>query len=147
VLFGFTLPNLADQSTLLTPWSVPNLVGMILGVGGGTPGMLRIANVALVVFIAWLIRQRRDWLEGAGWSTLALIASVSWLVPWYVIWLLPLAAIAPSLRLRRVALVLTAYLVIGFAPYTGTLLSKIGINLMNGSAGRASQTLQHKLEQ
>jgi Glycosyltransferase family 87 len=144
-LFGFTLPNLADQSTLLTPWSIPNVLGLILGVGGGTPGLFRIANVLLLIVTALLLRRRRDWLSDAGWSTLALIASLAWLVPWYVIWLLPLAAIGTSLRLRRVALAFTAYLVIGFAPITGTVLSKVGVNLMNSPAGQASQTLQHKL--
>ncbi len=146
-LFGLTLPNLADQSTLLTPWSIPNIVGLILGLGGGTADVFRIANVLLVIVTVLLLRRSRNWLSDAGWSTLALIATLAWLVPWYVIWLLPLAAIGTSLRLRRVALAFTAYLVIGFAPVTGTLLSKVGINLMNSPAGHASQTLQHKLAQ
>jgi len=93
------------------------------------------------------VRRNRDWISDAGWSTLALIATLAWLVPWYVIWLLPLAALGTSLKLRRVALVFTTYLVIGFAPYTGTLLGKFGINLMNSPAGQASTTLQHKLAQ
>ncbi len=33
-LFGLAQPNLADQSTLLTDWSIPNVVGLALGVGG-----------------------------------------------------------------------------------------------------------------
>ncbi len=147
LLFGLSLPNLADQSTLLTPWAIPNLVGLILHVGGGTPTMLRLANVALVLVVAFLLRRRVDWLEGVGWSTLALIASLAWLVPWYVVWLLPLAALATSYRLRRAALIFTVYLVIGFAPYTGTLLGKIHVNLMSSPAGHASQTLQKKLAQ
>jgi hypothetical protein len=147
VLFGLSLPNLADQSTLLTPWAIPNVIGLVLHLGGGTPTILRLANVAVVVTVALLLRQRRDWLEGAGWSTFALIASLAWLVPWYVVWLLPLAALATSHRLRRVALILTVYLVIGFIPETGTLLSKIHVNLMNSPAGHASQILQRKLAQ
>ena len=51
-LFGLSLPNLKDQSTLLTPFSAPNMIGTLLGVGGGTPGLLRLANVALVVTVA-----------------------------------------------------------------------------------------------
>jgi hypothetical protein len=144
--FGLSLPNLADQSTLLTPFSIPNLVGTIAGVGGGTPGLLRFANVALVVCIALLLRRRRDWLADAGWSTLALIFSLAWLVPWYVVWLLPLAALARNLRLRQVALAFTLYLVLAFMPATGMLLSRIGVNLMSGSAGQASRVLQQKLE-
>ena len=54
-LFGLSLPNLKDQSTLLTPFSAPNLVGMLLGVGGGTPGLLRLATVALVVTVALVL--------------------------------------------------------------------------------------------
>jgi hypothetical protein len=146
-LFGVSLPNLADQSTLLTPWAIPNMVGLILHVGGGTPMMLRLANVALVLAVVLLLRQRRDWLEGAGWGTFALIASLAWLVPWYVVWLLPLAALATSYNLRRVALILTVYLVIAFVPETGTLLSKVGIHLMDSPAGHASRVLQKKLEQ
>jgi hypothetical protein len=146
-IFGTTLPNLADQSTLLTPWSFPNIVGLILGVGGGTPGVLRLANVALVVTIALLLRRRKDWLSGAGWSTVALVASLAWLVPWYVIWILPLAALGTSVRLRRAAVAITAYLVLAFAPTTSMFLSAHHINLMGGSAGQASKQLQQKLEQ
>jgi alpha-1,6-mannosyltransferase len=145
-LFGLSLPNLADQSTLLTPFSVPNVVGMILGVGGGTPGLLRLANVALVVAVALLLRRRGEWLTGAGWSTLALIVSLAWLVPWYVIWLLPLAALASSIPLRRAALWATLYVAFAFVPTTGMLFSAIGIDLMGGSAGHASRALQKKLE-
>src|SRR5207245_1779201 len=83
-LFGQSLPNLSDQSTLLTDFSVPNLVGLLVGTGGGSPPLLRVANVMLVLAVAWLIRRRRDWLAGAGWSTLALLASLAWLVPWYI---------------------------------------------------------------
>ncbi len=146
-VFGFTLPNLVDQSTLLTPWSFPNIIGLILGVGGGTPGVLRLANVALVVTVALLLRRRKDWLSGAGWSTVALIASLAWLVPWYVIWMLPLAALGTSLRLRRAAVAITVYLVFAFMPTTGMFMNAHHINLMGGSAGQASKQLQKKLEQ
>jgi hypothetical protein len=146
-LFGLSLPNLKDQSTLLTPFSAPNLIGMLLGVGGGTPGLLRLASVALVVTVALVLRRRGEWLTGAGWSTLALIASLAWLVPWYVIWLLPLAALATSMRLRRATAIATLYVAFAFMPTTGMLLSALHINLMGGSAGKASRTLQTKLEQ
>ena len=145
--FGFSIPNLVDQSTLLTDFSVPNVVGDVLGLGGGTPGLLRIANVALVLAVVYLLRRRRDWLSGAGWATLALIASLAWLVPWYVIWLLPLASLGRSVRLRRASHALTVYLVIAFMPVTGMLLAQHSINLMGGPAGLASKALQQKLAQ
>jgi alpha-1,6-mannosyltransferase len=145
-LFGVALPNLTDQSTLLTNWSIPNLFGVVAGLGGGTPGVLRLANVALVLTVALLIRRRRDWLSGAGWATFALIVSLAWLVPWYLVWLLPLAALSTNLRLRQAALGLTVFLVIVFAPVTDMFLFAHGLNPLNNPAGRASQNLQHKLE-
>jgi alpha-1,6-mannosyltransferase len=146
IVFGMSLPNLSDQSTLLTDFSVPNLVGLAIGIGGGTPGLLRLANVAVVVTVALVLRrQRSDWLSGAGWCTLALIASLAWLVPWYICWLLPLAALGSSVRLRRAALVMTAFLVITFVPLTGIILQNRGIDPMGSSVGQASKALQHKL--
>ncbi len=65
-LFGAHLPNLQDQSTLLTDFSIPNLVGWMVGLGGGAPGLLRVANVAVVITVALLVRRRRDWLAGRG---------------------------------------------------------------------------------
>jgi alpha-1,6-mannosyltransferase len=146
-LFGFSIPNLQDQSTLLTPFSIPNLTGLLIGVGGGAPGLLRVGTVALVVAVALLIRHKGDWLSGAGWATFALIASLAWLVPWYVVWLLPLAALGSSLRLRRMALWLTVFLVIAFIPATGMVLYPAGLNPLGTSVGHASQALQKKLEQ
>jgi alpha-1,6-mannosyltransferase len=145
-LFGLSLPNLSDQATLLTNWSVPNLFGLVIGIGGGTPGLLRVLNVAVVLTVALLVRQRRDWLAGAGWATFALIVSLAWLVPWYLVWLLPLAALSTHVRLRQAALALTVFLVLTFMPATDMLLFAHGLNPLNNPAGHASQRLQQKLE-
>jgi hypothetical protein len=144
-LFGFSLPNLSQQSTLLTPFSFPNMFGDIIGVGGGTSGVLRLATVALVVAVAFLVRRRGDWLSHAGWATMALIASLAWLMPWYVIWVLPLAALGSSIRLRRAAVALTVFLVLTFLPISNRLLGAIDVHPLNGSAGQASSALQNKL--
>ncbi len=144
-LFGFTIPNLQDQSTLLTDLSVPNLVGITIGVGGGTPGLLRVMNVLFVVAVIYFLRRKGDWLSGAGWSTLALLASLAWLVPWYILWLLPLAALGTSVRLRRAAIAFTVFLVLTFLPETGVLLIEHGLNPMGSSVGQASKALQNRL--
>ena len=144
-VFGLSLPNLQDQSTLLTAFSIPNVVGLALGVGGGTPVLLRIADVAVVVTIVVLLRRRGDWVSRAGWATLALIASLAWLMPWYLIWLAPLAALGASPALRRAMLALTAFLVLTFIPATGIYLSDHGLDPMATSAGHASSVLQRNL--
>jgi len=147
-LFGFTIPNLQDQSTLLTDFSVPNIVGDLLGLGGGSPALLRVANVALVATVIYLLRRRRsDWIADAGWSTLALVVTLAWLVPWYVIWVLPLAALGTSVRLRRATVAFTVYLVLAFMPAMSMFLSAHGINPMGSSIGQASKALQKKLAQ
>ena len=64
-LFGPHLPNLSDQSTLLTPFSITNLFGLLIGADGGAPWVLKLATVALVVCVAWLL-YRRARLVGLG---------------------------------------------------------------------------------
>ena len=59
---------------------------------------------------------------------MALILTLSWVLPWYVLWVLPLAALSGSRRLRVATLVLGAYLVITWAPASGLLWSGIGFN-------------------
>ena len=144
-LFGFSLPNLSQQGSLLTPFSIPNILGYVIGAGGATTLILRLAEVGLVVAIVLLIRRPGDWLTHAGWAVAALIASSAWLMPWYVIWLLPLAALASSVRLRRTAVALTVLVVLTFMPVNSTVFAWLHFTPTNGAAWRASQTLQTKL--
>jgi hypothetical protein len=144
-LYGFSLPNLAQQGSLLTPFSVPNVLGYLIGAGGGTPVILHLAEVAFVVAFVQLLRRPGDWLTRAGWAMAALIVSLAWLMPWYVIWMVPLAALGTSLRLRRVAAVLTVFVVVTFMPVHSTVFGWFNIVPTHGSAWQASQTLQTKL--
>jgi len=144
-LFGLSFPNLSQQSSLLTPFSIPNILGYVIGAGGGTTFILRLADVALVVAIVLLVRRRGDWLTNAGWAMVALIASSAWLMPWYVIWVLPLAALASSARLRRAAGALTVLVVLTFMPVHSTVFGWLNFDPTRGAAWRASQTLQTKL--
>ncbi len=107
--------------------------------------MLRLADVALVVAVILLLRAKGDWIARAGWATFALIASLAWVMPWYVIWLLPLAALGTSVWLRRTALALTVFLVLVFLPSSGKFFNLVHVQPLSGSAGQASQTLQAKL--
>jgi hypothetical protein len=144
-VFGFSMPNLQDQSTLLTDFSIPNVIGLVLNVGGGTPVLLRIIDVAVLVAIVLLLRRRGDWISRAGWATLGLIVTLAWLMPWYVIWLAPLAALGTSVRLRRATLVLTLFLVVTFLPATSIYLTNHNLSPLSTHAGQVSKALQHKL--
>jgi hypothetical protein len=140
--FGIALPNLSDQSSLVTAFSVPNMVGTLLGIGGATHSVLMIAELALVLVVVVLLVRRRDWLSGAGWATLALLASLAWLMPWYITWVLPFAAVGSSVRLRRAALAFTLFLILAFVPVT----YRWGFAPVNVSAYQASALRQVQLE-
>jgi membrane-bound metal-dependent hydrolase YbcI (DUF457 family) len=116
LLFGPTLPNVIGQSDLLTALSFPNLLGLVLGTGGATHALLTAMELLVLAVLAWQLAHGRDWLAAAGWVTAALIISLGSLMPWYVVWLLPLAGLARDGRLRATALVLTAFAVVTFCP-------------------------------
>ena len=60
-----------------------------------------------LVCVGLLVCVRRgviDWIDGAGWATLAMLVASSALLPWYVAWALPLVALSRGARLRAAAL-------------------------------------------
>jgi hypothetical protein len=136
--FGPAFPNVSGQSGLLTAYSFPNLLGWGLGLGGGAPMLVKALELGVLVVAAHQFARGRDWIAGAGWATVALIVSLGWLMPWYVVWLLPLAALSSSVRLRRTAVALTVFLVVTFAPFTVMWMDGHGVNPLRGSAVTAA---------
>jgi hypothetical protein len=144
-LFGFSLPNLQDQSTLLTNFSIPNVIGLVIGTGG-SPGLLRVIDVLVIAAVLLLLWRRGDWLARSGWATLALLASLAWLMPWYVIWVAPLAALGSNVRLRRATIAFTLFIVITFMPALSLFMGSHGLNPLATPAGKASATLMRELQ-
>jgi hypothetical protein len=72
--------------------------------------------VAAAAAVLWAWRTRR-WLEGFGWATAALIASLVWEFPWYLVWLLPIAALVRGRALKVAALVISLVLLWGYTPH------------------------------
>jgi alpha-1,6-mannosyltransferase len=144
-LFGTAPPNIGQQSRLVSIFSVPNLVGLPFGVGGSSL-VLHLATLAVaLVALYHLLLRRDDWLAGAGWTMFALILSLSWTVPWYVVWLLPLAALSRRPSLRGAALALTVFMLVTFAPVTTNYVSQHRIGLLSTPAGRAARSLERHL--
>jgi hypothetical protein len=75
-----------------------------------------------------LALRRRDSLTAAGWASVALLVTLSWVLPWYVLWVLPLAALSRSRALRRVALGLGAYLILTWVPVATAMDSALGFH-------------------
>jgi hypothetical protein len=86
--------------------------------------------------MAW---RRGSAIAASGWATVALLVTLGWVLPWYILWLLPLAALADSRRLRRAALVLGAYLIVAWAPASGLVWSGIGFYPQKTPLGRLHQ--------
>jgi alpha-1,6-mannosyltransferase len=108
--------------------SVPGFIGAELGDGvGHVTGIL--LGVLFAAACAWLLRRvwqgRLDWIDAGAWTALALLVTASSFLPWYVVWLLPLAALATDRRLWRIALITTAVVqaiqLIGYIPHLGTV--------------------------
>ncbi len=75
-----------------------------------------------LVALWWTVRGA-DWRTTAGWATLALVLCTAWLLPWYAIWPLPLAALSRSRTLRVATLVFCAYALLVHLPLAAPLLN------------------------
>jgi alpha-1,6-mannosyltransferase len=91
-----------------------SMVGFVLAAVGveQMPQALSVGlTLAFVAIVVWLLRRvwigEMDWIVGAGWATVALLVTTGFLVPWYVAWLLPLAALSNDRRLLMTAVLLT----------------------------------------
>jgi hypothetical protein len=142
IAFGLHFPDLSTQSRLVTSVSVPNLIGLALGQGGETDWLHTLLSASLIIAVALCCAQawrRRSALTASGWSSVALLVTLSWVLPWYVLWVLPMAALSSSTRLRRTALVLGAYLIVAWAPASGQLWNAIHFHPEKTSLGRLHQ--------
>ena len=104
--------------------SVPGFLGAELGrtFGHVTGIVLGVLFVALCAWLLWRVwKGRTDWIDAGAWTALGLLATASSLLPWYVAWLLPLAALAIDRRLWRLAIVTTGVVeliqLIGYLPH------------------------------
>jgi alpha-1,6-mannosyltransferase len=114
-LFGtgpLHLPATIEQVQSKGTWqSIPNFIGTRLGLGTvGHPVALSL-GLLFAVALGWLVwrvwRGELDWIAGAGWAAVALLVTAASLLPWYVAWLMPLAALGRDRRLWMVSILLT----------------------------------------
>jgi hypothetical protein len=174
--FGLHIPDLSTQGSLVTGESVPNLIGLALGMGGESEGLrvvMEVVLLALLLGCCWLAwktdlpglaragslapetgaerpggRAGTDAGEGnqaeraitaSGWASVALLVTLSWVLPWYVVWVLPLAALSRSRRLRTVTLVFGVYLIVVWAPVSGLLWNALHFYPARTPLGRLHQ--------
>ncbi len=93
-----------------THMSVPTTFARLTGLD---PTAIRTTALALFAagFLYLLIKTWRgmDWLRAAAWASFLLLIATAWLLPWYLIWTLPLVALSRDRPLQLLTLSLTAY--------------------------------------
>jgi alpha-1,6-mannosyltransferase len=104
--FALAGENQGRTSYMSIPIATARLTGL-------DPDTVRIAALALyTALVAYLLvwtYRGNDWLRAAAWATTGLLLATAWLLPWYLLWPLPLAALSRDAPLKLLILVLTAY--------------------------------------
>jgi hypothetical protein len=104
--FGLAGENQGRTSYMSVPITVARLTGL-------DPDAVRLT--ALVLFLTLVLElmlwtwRGFDWVRAGAWTAAGLLLATAWLLPWYLVWLLPLAAISRDRPLQLLALALTAY--------------------------------------
>jgi hypothetical protein len=140
VLFGShffdQLHRIATDPLFDTLFSGPDRLATALGTHI-TPAIRTFATAAagLIALAAVLAAWRgADAITAAGWAFLALIASIASFAPWYLVWLLPFAALGRSRRLRVATVLLTLYVMAAHVPAFG------GVPWLSQAPGSAAGT-------
>lgn len=109
--------------------SIPGFIGTRLGLGTVGHPVALILGALFAVVLAWLLwrvwRGELDWIAGAGWAAFALLVSAGSLLPWYVAWLMPLAALGRDRVLWKASLALSGVIIvfqlISYIPHLATV--------------------------
>jgi alpha-1,6-mannosyltransferase len=118
---SFLNSNQARSSRWSFPYKTAQLLGLVLP--GGRLDYRTAARVlwgvafgCAFLWLLWRTWRGEDPLRAAGWATFAILVASAWLVPWYVLWLLPLAALAGDRRLMAASVALSAWMLVIAVP-------------------------------
>jgi hypothetical protein len=104
--FGLAGENQGRTSHMSIPITTARLTGL-------DPDWVRTAffalYAALVTYLLVWTYRGGDWLRATAWATTGLLLATSWLLPWYLLWPLPAAALSRDRPLQLLLLALTAY--------------------------------------
>ncbi|HEY5260993.1 MAG TPA: glycosyltransferase 87 family protein, partial [Solirubrobacteraceae bacterium] len=80
----------------------PTEIAHLLGKPGVFPvdhDLLKAALVLIVLHLMWRTWRGYDWVAASGWTLLAIAVTSTWVLAWYLLWSLPLAAVSRDRRL------------------------------------------------
>lgn len=148
LVFGPHVPSDITQGSIVTGLSVPNLLGMALGLGGETAPLREVLSVVLIgaaIACCVLAYRRRELVTPSGWVTMALLLTLAWVLPWYILWALPLAALSGSRRLRLTVLLFGVYLILVWVPLAPDWNGAIGLHPDRTPVGQQHQRIVRQL--
>ena len=131
VAFGPHLPAVRAQSRLVTPYSIPNVLGWLAGQGGETAAVRSVCHailaLAVVACTVWAWRTR-DMIAPLGWLTLATVVTLGWDMPWYLLWLLPFVAFVRGRAFRIASVVVALWLTLQWLPMSSRAAHALGLS-------------------
>jgi len=105
--------------------SFPTEIAHLFGKPGVFPidhDLLKAGLVVISLHLLWRTWRGYDWVAASGWTLLAISVTSTWLLAWYTLWPLPLAAIA---RDRRLIVATLAVQVLFIVHQTSPLLAPV----------------------
>ncbi|HEX5309861.1 MAG TPA: glycosyltransferase 87 family protein [Solirubrobacteraceae bacterium] len=90
------------DSAFVSTDSFPTEIAHLFGKPGVFPidhDLLKLLLVAIVLHLLWRTWRGYDWVAASGWTFLAIAVTSTWLLAWYTLWSLPLAAVSKDRRL------------------------------------------------
>ncbi|HEX4838326.1 MAG TPA: glycosyltransferase 87 family protein [Solirubrobacteraceae bacterium] len=95
--------------------SFPTEIAHLFGKPGVFPvdhDLLKAGLVLIVLHLLWRTWRGYDWVAASGWTLLAISVTSTWLLAWYTLWSLPLAAVSRDRRLLVATLAVQALFII-----------------------------------
>jgi hypothetical protein len=111
--FGAIGP-LADNLRGQSRYSIPNRLVQLTGMPEDAAAALLLGMFTLVY--AWLLLEAWRGRARLGLAAGALLLATTWLVPWYAVWAVPLAAVEEDRAARWLAVGISAYLLPAYVP-------------------------------
>jgi alpha-1,6-mannosyltransferase len=120
--FSLISDNQDRTSRYSLPYKTAQLLGALLpgdrgSYSDGVRVAFAVAFAALVLWLLWRVwRGLSEALDAIGWATLGILIASAWLVPWYILWLLPFAALSRDRRLQLATLCMCAWMLVIAVP-------------------------------
>jgi hypothetical protein len=134
VAFGPHLGGVRTQSSLVSAEGLANLLGVAIGLGGLTSGLRLVLSGLAAVLVLWaaarVARRPLVVMRYACLAAIAVIFSLGWSAPWYVLWALPFGAL--TRRWRGLLILYTAYALAASCPSLGQLEDALHFHPRNG---------------